>query len=102
MLMCSFSLKSQIISDSVRSYNCIHDGAIFLDIFSSSQVDFWQFNDQDLGWIDADTISSVFYSANQDTLITQKCGSYRVIILGDTQIHFILVVHLAQDLHMKI
>ena len=84
MLMCSFSLKSQIISDSVRSYNCIHDGAIFLDIFSSSQVDFWQFNDQDLGWIDADTISSVFYSANQDTLITQKCGSYRVIILGDT------------------
>ena len=60
--MCSFSLKSQIISDSVRSYNCIHDGAIFLDIFSSSQVDFWQFNDQDLGFSKENVVAVTFGS----------------------------------------
>ena len=80
----SFLAKSQIIIDSVRPSNCLHEGAIFLDIFSSSQVDTWQFNDEDLGWINADTISAIHFSDDQDSLITEKCGSYRVVILGDT------------------
>ena len=62
LLFTAYSSKSQILSDSVRPFNCHHDGAIFLDIINGVQVDNWFFDDDSLGWILADTMGddSVF------------------------------------------
>ena len=83
-----FVVRSQIISDSVRAFNCYHDGAIFLDVLPVFQVDSWYFNDELLGWIEADTMVE-YLSVNSDTLITQDCGSYKVLIGGDTSFFYI-------------
>ena len=86
LLLTAYSSKSQILSDSVRPYNCYHEGAIFLDIITGSQVDNWFFEDDSLGWILADTMLDV--QVNSDSIITQKCGSYKVIVDGDTSLPF--------------
>ena len=88
-LLSSFIVKSQIISDSVRAFNCYHDGAIFLETILASQVDNWFFGDYLLGWINADTMLAIQFSANLDTLITQQCGSYKVVVAGDTSFFFV-------------
>ena len=84
--------KTQILDDSVRAFNCYHSGAIFLDIFPASQIDYWYFHDDSLGWIDALTIQEVQFSNNLDTLtITDSsyCGSYKVVVSGDTSFFYI-------------
>ena len=81
--------RSQIVSDSVRDFNCYHDGAIFLDIVSASQIDYWFFDHDSLGWIDADTMLAIQFSNNLDTLITQQCGNFKVVAAGDTSSFFV-------------
>ena len=88
LLLTAYSSKSQILSDSVRPSNCHHDGAIFLDIINGAQVDNWFFDDDILGWILADTMGDV-QSPSPDSLITQQCGSYKVVVAGDTSFFFV-------------
>tara|TARA_B100000214_G_scaffold243909_1_gene178835 strand:+ start:7370 stop:10270 length:2901 start_codon:yes stop_codon:yes gene_type:complete len=82
-------LKSQIVNDSVIAFNCYNDGAIFLDLHLSSQVDYWFFNDDTLGWVNAISMQDIQFSNNLDSLITQKCGSYKVVVSGDTSFYYI-------------
>jgi len=88
LLFTAYSSKSQILSDSVRPFNCHHDGAIFLDIINGIQVDNWFFNDDSLGLILADTMGDIQFLSS-DSLITQQCGSYKVVIAGDTSFFFV-------------
>ncbi len=91
IIFVSFSLivKSQILNDSVRAFNCYNDGAIFLDLFPASQIEYWYFNDDSLGWINAISMPNIQFSNNFDTLITQQCGSYKVVVSGDTSFYYI-------------
>ncbi|MEC9209127.1 MAG: gliding motility-associated C-terminal domain-containing protein [Bacteroidota bacterium] len=83
-LLSPFLGRSQMISSPVQlDLNCYHDGAIFLNIMPASQVD-WYFEDDSLGWIDADTMLNIQFSNNLDTLIAQQCGNYKVVVAGDT------------------
>ena len=88
-LLFNLIVKSQILNDSVRALNCYNDGAIFLDLFTASQVDYWYFNDDSLGWINAISMQNIQFSNNLDTLITQQCGSYKVVVSGDTSFYYI-------------
>ena len=85
----SFLVKSQIIADSIVPNNCYNDGAIFLDVISNSQIGNWFYNDDLLGWVNASTISDIQLSVNSDTLITQTCGSFKVVVAGDTSFYYI-------------
>jgi hypothetical protein len=89
LLFTSYSSKSQILSDSVRPSNCHHDGAIFLDIINGLQVDNWFFEDDSLGWIVADTMLDLQLNVSLDTLVTNQCGSYIVVLGTDTSYFFI-------------
>ena len=71
--------NSQIVVDSLIPLNCYHDGSIFLDVLSGSQVN-WYFYTDSIGWIDAATIQGVQFSNNLATLVTQQCGNYKVVI----------------------
>ena len=42
-----------------------------------------------LGWVNASTINDIQLSVNSDTLITQTCGSFKVIVAGDTSFYYI-------------
>ena len=78
-LVNSLFVKSQtILSDSVLGVNCYHDGSISLLITNVNSLTLnWFFEDSNLVWISADTMSSVqFLNPNLDTLLTTKCGSY--------------------------
>ena len=86
LLFTAYSSKSQILSDSVRPSNCHHDGAIFFDVIAGSNVENWLFDDDSLGWIIADTMLAV--QVFSDSIITQQCGSYKVIVDGDTSLPF--------------
>ena len=79
--------KAQVVSDSVRAFNCHHDGAIFLDIVPGSLVD-WYFDDDSLGLILVSTMQDVVFNG-LDTLFTQRCGSYKVVFGGDTSFFFV-------------
>ncbi len=85
----SFLVKSQIIADSIVPNNCYNDGAIFLDVLSVSQIGNWFYNDDLLGWVNASTINDIQLSVNSDTLITQTCGSFKVVVAGDTSFYYI-------------
>ena len=82
-------LKSQVANDSVRSYNCNHDGAIFLEIVNLPQTITWYFEDELLGWIEADTMNDVYFNVSLDTLITQRCGSFKVNVGTTTKFYWI-------------
>ena len=91
-LVNSLFLKSQtIISDSVLGVNCYHDGSISLLITNINSLSLnWFFEDSDLGWISADTMSSVqFLNSNLDTLLTSKCGSYRLDFNGISKYYWV-------------
>ena len=80
-LVNSLFLKSQnILSDSVKGVNCYHDGSISLSITNVNSFSLnWFFDDSDLGWISADTMSSIqFLNSHHDSILTSKCGSYRL------------------------
>jgi len=80
-LITSLFVKSQtILSDSVTGVNCYHDGSISLSISNVNTLSLnWFYEDDDLGWISADTMSSVqFVNSDLDSLITTQCGSYKV------------------------
>ena len=64
-----FLVKAQISSDSVRAYNCYHDGAIFLDVVPGSLVD-WYYDDDSLGLILVSSMQNVVFNG-LDTLFTQ-------------------------------
>ena len=82
-------LKSQVANDSVRSYNCNHYGAIFLEIVNLPQTITWYFEDELLGWIEADTMNDVSFNVSLDTLITQRCGSFKVNVGTSTKFYWI-------------
>jgi len=88
LLFTAYSSKSQILSDSVIPFNCHHDGAIFLDIINGIQVDNWFFDDDSMGLILADTMGDIQFLSS-DSLITQQCGSYKVVVAGDTSSFFV-------------
>ena len=71
--------RSQVVSDSVREFNCYHDGAIFLDVVPGSLVD-WYFNDDSLGLIPVATMQNIVFNG-LDTLFTQECGTYKVVFI---------------------
>ncbi len=79
--------RSQVVSDSVREFNCYHDGAIFLDIVPGSLVD-WYFNDDSLGLIPVSTMQNIVFNG-LDTLFTQECGTYKVVFNVDTSFFFV-------------
>ena len=79
--------KTQIVSDSVRSFNCYHEGAIFLDIVPGSSID-WYFNHDSLGLIPVSTMQSVSFNG-LDTLFTEFCGTYKVVYFGDTSFYYV-------------
>ena len=79
--------KTQIISDSVRSFNCYHEGAVFLDIVTGSSID-WYFNDDSLGLIPVSTMQNVAFNG-LDTLFTEFCGTYKVVYFGDTSFYYV-------------
>ena len=86
-LVNSLFLKSQnILSDSVEGVNCYHDGSISLLITNVNSFTLnWFFDDSDLGWIGVDTMSSVqFLNSHYDSLLTSKCGSYRLDYNGSS------------------
>ena len=85
----TFLVRSQIVSDSVRAFNCYHDGAIFLEVLPNTSVDNWYFDDDLLGWILADTMVAIQLSSNLDTLITQQCGSYKAVVDGVNSFFFV-------------
>tara|TARA_B100001250_G_scaffold162262_1_gene139419 strand:- start:13806 stop:16721 length:2916 start_codon:yes stop_codon:yes gene_type:complete len=85
----TFLGRSQIVADSVRAFNCYHDGAIFLDISLALTPPDWYFDDNLLGWIPADTMAAIQMSNELDTLITQQCGSYKVVLDGVTSFYFV-------------
>jgi len=80
-LVNSLFVKSQtILSDSILGVNCYHGGSVSLLITNVNSLTLnWFFEDSNLGWINADTMSSIqFLSSNYDSLLTSKCGSYRL------------------------
>lgn len=85
----TFLVKSQIVADSVRAFNCYHNGAVFLDVLPNTSVDNWYFDNDLLGWILADTMVDIQLSSNLDTLITQKCGSYKAVVDGVNYFFFV-------------
>ncbi|MAW21663.1 MAG: hypothetical protein CMD16_04650 [Flavobacteriales bacterium] len=89
LLLFSLISKSQIINDSVRPYNCFHDGAIFLEIINLPQIITWYYDNDSIGWIEADTINELQFSANLDSVIIQQCGSYKVDIGSTTKYYWI-------------
>ncbi len=88
-LLCTFLCKSQMNSPPInRDLNCNHDCAVFLDIIQSSQVD-WYFDDDSLGLISVALMQDVIFFNSIDTLITQQCGNYKVVIASDTSNIFV-------------
>ena len=85
----TFISRSQIISDSVRPYNCYHEGGIFLEILNLPQTIKWSYSDDTFGWIDVDTMLSIQLSSNLDSLFTTKCGSYKVVVGSVTNYYWI-------------
>ena len=91
-LVNSLFLKSQtILSDSVLGVNCYHDGSISLLITNVNSLTLnWFFEDSNLVWISADTMSSVqFLNSNLDTLLTTQCGSYRLDFNGISRYYWL-------------
>ena len=91
-LVNSLFLKSQtILSDSVLGVNCNHDGSISLLITNVNSLTLnWFFEDSNLVWISADTMSSVqFLNSNLDTLLTTQCGSYRLDFNGISRYYWL-------------
>jgi gliding motility-associated-like protein len=91
-LVNSLFVKSQtILSDSVMGVNCYHDGSISLLMTNVNSLTLnWFFQDSNLGWISADTMYSVqFLNPNLDTLITSKCGSYRLDFNGTSKYYWL-------------
>ena len=91
-LVNSLFLKSQtILSDSVLGVNCYHDGSISLLITNVNSLTLnWFFQDSNLVWISADTMSSVqFLNSNLDTLLTTQCGSYRLDFNGISRYYWL-------------
>ncbi len=86
-LLITFIVRSQIVSDSTREFNCYHDGAIFLDLAPGSIVD-WYFEDDSLGLIIVATMQDIIFN-NLDTLFTQQCGTYKVVVAGDTSSFYV-------------
>ena len=89
LVLNSFLVRSQILNDSVVPNNCYGDGAIFLDVVSVSQIGNWFYNDDLLGWVNVSTINDIQLSLDSDTLITQNCGSFKVVVAGDTSFYYI-------------
>jgi len=91
-LINSLFVKSQtILSDSVLGVNCYHDGSISLVITNVNSLTLnWFFEDSNLVWISADTMSSVqFVNSNSDTILTSKCGSYRLDFNGISKYYWL-------------
>ena len=91
-LVNSVFLKSQtILSDSVLGVNCYNDGSISLLITNVNSLTLnWFFEDSNLVWISADTMSSVqFLNSNLDTLLTTQCGSYRLDFNGISRYYWL-------------
>ena len=91
LLVINFNFaQSQILNDSTRPLNCYHDGAIFLEIFSASQIIDWYINDDSLGLIliDANT-PNIQLTTNKDSLVTSQCGSYVVQVDANFYYYYI-------------
>ena len=91
LLVINFNFaQSQILNDSTRPVNCYHDGAIFLEIFSASQIIDWYINDDSLGLIliDANT-PNIQLTTNKDSLVTSQCGSYVVQVDANFYYYYI-------------
>ena len=91
LLVINFNFaQSQILNDSIRPVNCYHDGAIFLEIFSASQIIDWYINDDSLGLIliDANT-PNIQLTTNKDSLVTSQCGSYVVQVDANFYYYYI-------------
>ena len=84
-LISFFSSKSQnIISDTVTNINCYHDGSILLEITNVDQFTLeWYYQDNMLGWISTDTMSDIVFNINLDSVLTQRCGNFRLDILNN-------------------
>ena len=91
-LVNSLFVKSQtILSENVLGVNCLHDGSISLSITNVNSLALnWFFDDSNLGWISTDSMSSVqFLNSNLDTLISSKCGSYRLDFNGSSMYYWL-------------
>jgi gliding motility-associated-like protein len=91
-LVNSLFVKSQtILSDSVLGVNCYHDGSISLLITNVNSLTLnWFFEDTNLLWVSADTMSSVqFLNSNLDTLLTSQCGNYRLDFNGISRYYWL-------------
>ena len=60
-----------------------------MDVVSVSQIGNWFYNDDLLGWVNVSTINDIQLSLDSDTLITQNCGSFKVVVAGDTSFYYI-------------
>ena len=62
-------------------------GAIYLDLIQGSQID-WYFDNDVLGLTNVNTMSNIMFN-DYDTLITEQCGNYIIVIGIDTTSIFI-------------
>ena len=80
------SLSSQtILSDTVLGFNCYQDGQISLVVNNIDSCNLiWYYQDTVLGSIPISNLDSfVNFSTNFDTLYTQKCRGYKVVVFDD-------------------
>jgi len=91
-LFSSLFVHSQTILDTnIQGVNCYHDGSISLLITNVNSFTLnWFFDDSDLGWISVDTMLSVqFLNSHYDSLLTSKCGSYRLDYNGTSNPYWV-------------
>ena len=95
-----FVHSQTILSSSVQGVACESDtGYIYLDVINVNSFTLdWFYEDTALGWIPADTTQFAIWatasieanlSDNNDSLVTQKSGNYKVVIAGDTSFFYV-------------